>query len=323
MSRNGKDLGRLLSDLLNHFRNLLIYQVSGGDLKLLEASEAEAVALAEQCKSVTPEALTRIMEVLAHCEGRFRDAASKKILIEISLLKAIQARDAVDIDAVLEQLQQLRNGAGANMAVSAIPTPAALMAAPEPREFSPAAAFGECRGPVMNLPSTLAESMPANRRTLGATKLEELWALVIEAVGRASAFTRSYLLEAHPVSLVRNVFTIGFDPEFADHLGLVDNSKNRTLIQTKLSELGYADVQVRFVQAPAPENKARPNMAEPKASLSPAPANAPATARLAPENKRPPEKPVSAKLDPEEFKNDPLIKQALEIFKGQIVEVRA
>src|SRR5580765_3400855 len=53
LSRNGKDLSRLLSDLLNHFRNLLIYQVSGGDLKLLETSEAEAAALAEQCKSVT------------------------------------------------------------------------------------------------------------------------------------------------------------------------------------------------------------------------------------------------------------------------------
>jgi DNA polymerase-3 subunit gamma/tau len=329
LSRNGKDLGRLLSDLLNHFRNLLIYQVSGGDLKLLEASEAEAVALAEQCQSVTPEALTRIMEVLAHCEGRFRDAASKKILIEISLLKAIQARSAVDIDAVLEQLQQLRNGAGANMAVSAIPTPAPLTAASPATANSvpavPVPVASSAEAPASNLASTLAESMPANAQNPPESdaKLEELWALVIEAVGRASPFTRSYLLEAHPVSLVRNVFTIGFDPEFADHLGLVDNSKNRTLIQTKLSELGYVDVQVRFVQAPAPENKARPNMAEPKASLSPVPANAPAAARMAPENKRPPEKPVSAKLDPEEFKNDPLIKQALEIFKGQIVEVRA
>ena len=330
LSRNGKDLGRLLSDLLNHFRNLLIYQVSGGDLKLLEASEAEAVALAEQCQSVTPEALTRIMEVLAHCEGRFRDAASKKILIEISLLKAIQARSAIDIDAVLEQLQQLRNGAGANMAVSAIPTPAALTAASLPAAANsvapaPAPVPSSTEATASNLPSTLAESMPANAPNPPESdaKLEELWALVIEAVGRASPFTRSYLLEAHPVSFVRNVFTIGFDPEFADHLGLVDNSKNRTLIQTKLSELGYADVQVRFVQAPAPENKARPIIGEAKASVSPVPANAPAAARMAPENKRPQEKPVSAKLDPEEFKNDPLIKQALEIFKGQIVEVRA
>src|SRR5512147_611438 len=36
LARHGKDLGRLLSDLLGHFRNLLIFQVSRGDLKLLE-----------------------------------------------------------------------------------------------------------------------------------------------------------------------------------------------------------------------------------------------------------------------------------------------
>ena len=52
---------------------------------------------------------------------------------------------------------------------------------------------------------------------------------VIEAVAKASPFTKSYLIEAHPVALVKNVFTIGFDPEFGDHLGLVDNSKTRTL----------------------------------------------------------------------------------------------
>ena len=330
LSRNGKDLGRLLSDLLNHFRNLLIYQVSGGDLKLLEASEAEAAALAEQCKSVTPEALTRIMEVLANCEGRFRDVASKKILIEISLLKAIQARNAVDIDAVLEQLQQLRNGAGSNIAVSAAPTPAALTAAsprananPAPVAPAPVSATADAAASnLVSIPPECVPTTPPNPPESDA-KLAELWALVVESVGRASPFTRSYLLEAHPVSLATNIFTIGFDPEFADHLGLVDNSKNRTLIQTKLNELGHADVQVRFVQAPAPENKARLAIAEPKSSLSSAPGNAPTAARMAAENRRPPEKPVSAKLDPEEFKNDPLIKQALEIFKGQIVEVRA
>src|SRR5262245_29504990 len=40
LANQGKDLGRLLSDLLNHFRNLLIFQVSRGDLSMLEISEA-------------------------------------------------------------------------------------------------------------------------------------------------------------------------------------------------------------------------------------------------------------------------------------------
>src|SRR6266850_489810 len=36
LSQKGKDLGRLLGDLLSHFRNLLLFQVSKGDLNMLE-----------------------------------------------------------------------------------------------------------------------------------------------------------------------------------------------------------------------------------------------------------------------------------------------
>ena len=60
--RNGKDLGRLLSDLLGHFRNLLLFQVSKGDLSLLEVSEAEAASLAGQSAGVSAESLMRILK---------------------------------------------------------------------------------------------------------------------------------------------------------------------------------------------------------------------------------------------------------------------
>src|SRR5581483_7223273 len=84
LAKQGKDLGRLVSDLLGHFRNLLIYRVSRGDLGML----------AEQSAVLSPDALTRVMEVFSECEMRLRDAASKKILIEVALLKAIEARNA-------------------------------------------------------------------------------------------------------------------------------------------------------------------------------------------------------------------------------------
>src|SRR5258708_1828484 len=92
LANSGKDLGRLLSDLLNHFRNLLIFQVSRGDLTLLEVSEAESAALAGQSKLASTEALTRIMEVLGDAEIRLRDGASKKILLEVAVMKSIEAR---------------------------------------------------------------------------------------------------------------------------------------------------------------------------------------------------------------------------------------
>src|SRR5262249_7355169 len=124
LANHGKDLGRLLSDLLNHFRNLLIFQVSRGDLKILEVSEAEAESLAKQSKMASAEGLTRIMEVLADAEMRLRDTASKRILVEVALLKAIEARSAISLDSVLKQLQELRDGRGSDVVTLPMPSTA-------------------------------------------------------------------------------------------------------------------------------------------------------------------------------------------------------
>ncbi|HWF19855.1 MAG TPA: DNA polymerase III subunit gamma/tau, partial [Verrucomicrobiae bacterium] len=161
----------------------------------------------------------------------------------------------------------------------------------------------------------------------GTTDLLELWHRLVEAVGRASPFVRTYLLEAHPVSLTKHLLTIGFDPEFEDHISLVDHARNHTLLQTKLSELGHPNMQIKFVKAERPENWAKPaptTVAPEPAKVATAPSPAVpakmATAAAAPPMK---EKPVSVAFDKNDFKNDPLIQKALEVFKGQIVDVRA
>ena len=127
---------------------------------------------------------------------------------------------------------------------------------------------------------------------------------------------------------MKNVLTIGFDPEFAEHIAMVDNAKNHTLIATKLAELGHPGAQVKIIQAERPEGFAtrvapasEPSPAATSSRPMPPPvANAPLAARPAASPASPPK---PAQLDPGEFKNDPLIKKALEVFKGTIVEVRA
>ncbi len=308
--KNGKDLGRLLSDLLNHFRNLLIYQVSRGDLKLLEVSEAETATLKEQSTTISTDALTRIMEVFSDCEGRLRDAASKKILIEVTLCKAIEARTAVSLDAVLKQLNALRGG----QTSTAAPPPVAAnvssrtSAPPPPRPTAPAIA-----------PTPVAPKR--SEGGAGDATLTDLWTKLIDAIGRVSPFTRSYLLEAHPVSFEKNVFIIGFDPEFQDHLALVDNARNHTLLQTKLGELGHHNAQIKFINAEAP---AAHFALQPAAPESKPIAPIAAQPKLASASAVPAEKKTaSVPFSKDDFKNDPLIQKALEVFKGTIVEVRA
>jgi DNA polymerase-3 subunit gamma/tau len=336
LAQKGKDLGRLLSDLLNHFRNLILFQVSKGDLSLMEVSEAEAAALQEQSTLATTEALTRILEVLADAELRLRDAASKKILLEVTLLRAIEARNAVSIDSVLKQLQALRGAGGATSvaASSATPTATPIPAATTPKPVAKAAP--PIPAPVeksialaptaVTAPEPRPISSAAPTPIVASADLEALWSQLIDAAGRASPFMRTYLLEAHPVSFERGVFTIGFDPEFDDHRGLVDNARNHTTLQTKLTELGHPHSQIKFIRAEAPAGRVRlvapsvvPEVASPPATAKPAAGSAAKPPAAATKDKPAPPAPFNK----DEFKNDPLIQKALEVFKGQIVEVRA
>ncbi len=332
LARHGKDLGRLLSDLLNHFRNLLIYRVSHGDLRMLEISEAEGASLAGQSAALSVEALTRIMEVLSDAEARLRDAASKKILVEVSLIRAIEARSAVSIDSLLKQLAELAElRAGRDtvtmppvvtippVSPAQLPWPPPAFAAAQPASLHETPSAG--RGAPASAPPPPA-APPAAAES--PSSLEALWGQLVEAVGRVSPFTRSYLLEAHPVSWAKGVLTIGFDPEFAEHLGLVDTPRNHTLLQTKLKEFGHPEAQVKFVQANAPVGRApvaRPVETSP-APLPEQPASPAATTPVPAAVPARKAKPASGPLSKEDFQNDPLIKKALEVFKGRIVEVR-
>ena len=332
LAAHGKDLGRLLADLLNHFRNLLLFRISRGDPSLLEVSEAEAAALAGQAKLGTTEGLTRMLEVLGDAELRLRDTPSKKILLEITLLKAIEARDAVSLEAVLKRLEELRAESGGGQVVS-LPTPAPAPP-PGPKPFraetvaaaapQPAAAVyppAPASAPGLALSDAASRSTPpppaapappsgpAAAESGARAELDRLWAGLLEGVGRASPAMRACLLEARPVSFDKDLLTVGFSSEFEGHIGLVDDSRTHSLLRDTLASLGHPKARVKFIKTEAVEQPAR-SQAAPRALAAP-PSAAPAS---------PNQKPSPIPSSQEDFRNDPLIRKALEIFKGQIVE---
>ena len=82
---------------------------------------------------------------------------------------------------------------------------------------------------------------------------------------------------------------------------------------------------IKFIKSEAPANWERPTMA-PVSAPAPAAANAsPTTAATKPTEPAAAteKKPTPVAFNKDDFKNDPLIQKALEVFKGTIVEVRA
>ncbi len=289
LADGGKDLGRLLGDLLHHFRNLLLLQVARGDRSLIEVSDAEAAALGEQAKLAPSDAVTRILEVLTSGEGRLRDASSKRIALEVLLVKASQARSSVSLDAVLKQLQQLRG------------TPA--LAPPPPAATAPAT-------PVP-APPVASETPPAPvplaaPRQVSAADPAALWR---ETVAGLPPFARSLFADGTPRAPEGGTLTVAIHGA-AGRLSLADTPANRAAIEARLQSLGHA-LRIRLVAGEAP----------PAAASAPVPATSPAVAAK-PAAPKPPARVAPVALNKEDFKNDPLIQAALEAFKGEIVEIR-
>jgi hypothetical protein len=265
--------------------------------------------------------LTRILEILGEAELRLRDAASKKILLEVALLNAIESRSAVSIDTVLGKLLDLKRSSEPEPAGnSGAPAPRAAAAPSAPPAPPPAPVSAAAAAPVAPPPVAPLQMMESSGRSDSADH-ESVWTSLVVAVGKVSPFTRTYLLEAHLVSLTPSLLVIGFPAEHADHIGLVDNARNQSLLQSKMAELGYPGLQIKFqkstrvVAAPAapvaPTSQPKPPVAAPPqkaAEPKPAAAAPPASPKAGPQV-----------LNKQDFINDPEIKKALDAFKGQIV----
>ncbi|MGA0093592.1 MAG: DNA polymerase III subunit gamma/tau [Chthoniobacterales bacterium] len=105
-SENGKDLGRLLSDLVALGRDLLVSEATG---KELPGRRGELLAPLRGRYSARK--LTELLEVLSAAEAGLRFSPDKKLPLEIAVIKSIQLLHTADLDEVLDTLSAMSGGA--------------------------------------------------------------------------------------------------------------------------------------------------------------------------------------------------------------------
>ncbi|MCC5848427.1 MAG: DNA polymerase III subunit gamma/tau [Verrucomicrobia bacterium] len=108
--QTGKDLERVLVDLLEHMRNVLIHAYSPKSDLLKELTDSQAAVVQAQAAKTDPARVSNLLETLLEAESRLKHSLSKRTLLETSLIRA--ARDAyhVTLDEVLQQIEALKEG---------------------------------------------------------------------------------------------------------------------------------------------------------------------------------------------------------------------
>ena len=105
----GKDMMKLMSDLISYLRDLLIFKVKPEALAD-DANPELQKSLETESAAIEIDRLLELIDQFAAAEGRMKWAPNKKLHFEVAVIKAIQTLNQVTLNEVIENLSALRDG---------------------------------------------------------------------------------------------------------------------------------------------------------------------------------------------------------------------
>jgi DNA polymerase III subunit gamma/tau len=213
LSEQGQDLGRLVTDLLEHLRHVLLVQHMGHVPDSLPVTEEVRERLHEQANQLGEATVLRLCDLLAVAVEDMRQGADPRLPLELALVKVTRPAADLSREGTAYRLEQLEERGPAG----------------------PVLGSGTGTSP----PETPPEQAPSREPpSVDLEQLQEAWQrAVLPAVEEKSIPTASVLREAHPAGLAGDTLTLEFPRNAAFHRQLAEEPKNATLLADALYEV--------------------------------------------------------------------------------------
>jgi DNA polymerase III subunit gamma/tau len=252
----GKDMMRLMSDLISYLRDLLVFKAKPDALQEDVDPETQK-ALVTQSELIRNDRLLDLIDQFAQAEGRMKWAPNKKLHFEVAIIKAIQSLNQATLDEVIEKLGELRDGKA--------PTEKKTL-------------VGKTNG--------VGEKMTPRVQEGSAERIDpnDIWQRAYAKIPTQKAFVRNSAAMAHVLPSDGRHFVLGFSPDQKSPMDILGTATNRKLIETLLREVSGKDWTLKLIVRENLPSKAQPPVENPS----------------------------------ENYTDDPLIREALQMFKGEI-----
>jgi DNA polymerase-3 subunit gamma/tau len=217
-AEQGQDLGRLVTDLLEHLRHLMLVQHMGEVPDTLPVTEETRERLREQANQLGEATVLRLCDLLAVAVEDMRQGGDPRLPLELALVKVTRPAADLSREAIAFRLEQLETRGSHVPAPATGPGPQRTEQAPQPAD-EPAPAFVE--PPSLEL-----------------EQLQEAWQRsVLPVVEEKSVPTAAVLRSARPSGLAEDTLTLEFPAAASFHRNLAEEPKNATLLQDALYEV--------------------------------------------------------------------------------------
>jgi DNA polymerase III gamma/tau subunit len=279
-SESGKDMMRLMSDLIAYLRDLLVFKAKPDALKEDVDPDVQQ-SLAAHAELIATDRLLELIDQFAAAEGRMKWAPNKKLNFEVAIIKAIQSLGQATLDEVIEKLGELRDGKSVSPNKSS-----SVAAGVSPAQ--PVAGIGdagrpeESHGPKAGITDPGYSKARVEEKAVDFDQ-EKIWGNVLAKIP-AKSFLRTLTELVRPIGTEGRNFLLGHAPDETSTIATLASASYRRQLEAILNETTGRDWSVKFVAKDGIPSRAAADAAKPA----------------------------------ESFKDDPLIQEAIELFNAQI-----
>jgi DNA polymerase-3 subunit gamma/tau len=208
LSEQGHDIGRLVTELIEHLRQLLLVQHMGEVPDSLPVTEETRERLRAQANQLGEATVIRLLDLLAVAVDDMRQGGDPRLPLELALVKVTRPGADLSRESVAFRLEQLEQGA---TRVAPSPQPELKHAPPTPTAKAP---------------------------DVELEQLQEAWSrTIVPAVAERSIPISTVLGEAHPADLSGDTLTVEFPASASFHRQLAEEPKNATMLADALYEV--------------------------------------------------------------------------------------
>jgi DNA polymerase-3 subunit gamma/tau len=238
LSEQGQDLGRLVTDLLEHLRHLLLVQHLGEVPDSLPVTDEARERLREQANQLPESTVLRLIDLLAVAVDDMRQGGDPRLPLELALVKVTRPASDLSRESLAFRLDRLEQG---HSVPSEKPSSRATQSTERSDLAAPAPAASAEASPAP------ADEAPAQPLRIELEQLQEAWRrTILPAVEQRSIPIGKTLAEAHPASLAGDTLTVEFPQTAAFHMRLAEDPKNSAMLRDALYEVTGRKLAVAF-----------------------------------------------------------------------------
>jgi DNA polymerase-3 subunit gamma/tau len=218
--QEGKDLGVVLSNLIEHFRNLLVAKISKEDFSLLDLPLEICQRLYQQSQAFSIEEIMHFFNTLVNIQEMTKKIDSLTIPLEVGLIKLCQEKSPTNRkipegkEAKYESLQE-KNDAEDNLKQDSV--------------------------------SVVCQDESSAMNSITLDEIKNRWAEVIESLKQVKVYVANYLSEGIIREIKDNVLLISFAKNNLLHKEMLEKKENKSLIERTIEEIFKKKIKLSLI----------------------------------------------------------------------------